>query len=44
MFSGKSSELMKRIRRLTYAKKKCLIVKYEHDNRFSKEIDIATHD
>lgn len=28
MFSGKSSELMNRVRRCTVAKKKCLVVNY----------------
>ena len=44
MFSGKSSELIKKVRRLTYAKKKCLVVNYEHDNRYSKDAVISSHD
>lgn len=44
MFSGKSSELLRKIRRYQHAKKKCLIVNYLHDNRYSKEDVMATHD
>ena len=35
MFSGKSSELMKEVRRATIAKKKCLVVNYTFDNRYT---------
>lgn len=43
MFAGKSSELMKRVRRLTYAKKKCLVVNYTFDNRYGDSV-VASHD
>lgn len=43
MFSGKTSELFRRIRRERIAKKKCLIIKYAHDNRYSVE-QASTHD
>jgi thymidine kinase len=44
MFSGKSSEMMRRVRRLQYAKKKCLIINYHADNRYSTEEVASTHD
>ncbi len=43
MFSGKSTELLRRIRRYTVAKRKCLVVKYKQDTRYSQE-SLATHD
>jgi thymidine kinase len=43
MFSGKSTELLRRIRRHTIAKRKCLVVKYANDTRYSKD-NLATHD
>jgi thymidine kinase len=36
MFSGKTSELMRRMRRQTVANKKCLAIKYYHDNRYDR--------
>jgi thymidine kinase len=44
MFSGKSSELLRKIRRYQHAKKNCLVVNYLHDNRYSSEDVMATHD
>ena len=44
MFSGKSTELMRKVKRYTIAQKKCLVVNYAKDNRYSKEDVIATHD
>lgn len=44
MFSGKSTELIRRIRRLTVASKKCLVVKYFRDVRYTKDFKISTHD
>jgi thymidine kinase len=44
MFSGKSSELLRKIRRYQHAKKKTLVVNYLHDNRYSSEDVMATHD
>lgn len=44
MFSGKSSELLRKVRRFQHAKKKCLVVNYIHDNRYSAEDVMATHD
>jgi hypothetical protein len=43
MFSGKSTELLRRIRRYTIAKKRCLVIKHETDIRYSKA-RMATHD
>ncbi|XP_038633212.1 thymidine kinase, cytosolic isoform X2 [Scyliorhinus canicula] len=43
MFSGKSTELMRRVRRFQIAQYDCLVVKYANDTRYSKE-DLATHD
>jgi len=43
MFSGKSSELLRRIRRNTVAKRRCLVIKYSKDNRYSTD-NLATHD
>ncbi|EGG14497.1 hypothetical protein DFA_12272 [Cavenderia fasciculata] len=43
MFSGKSTELLRRIRRQTIANKKCLVIKYQGDTRYSVE-KMSTHD
>ena len=43
MFSGKSTELMRRLRRNIIAKKKCVAIKYISDDRYSTE-NMATHD
>ncbi|XP_006635214.1 thymidine kinase, cytosolic [Lepisosteus oculatus] len=43
MFSGKSTELMRRVRRFQIAQYKCLLVKYSKDNRYS-DSGVATHD
>ncbi|KAM5135117.1 thymidine kinase, cytosolic-like [Mantella aurantiaca] len=43
MFSGKSTELMRRVRRFQIAQYKCLVIKYAKDTRYSKE-QLATHD
>eukprot|EP01133_Synstelium_polycarpum_P010777 gene10777-12556_t len=43
MFSGKSTELLRRIRRYTIAHKKCLVVKYQADTRYSVN-NMSTHD
>ena len=44
MFSGKSSELLRKIRRFEHANKRCLVVNYSHDNRYSQGEEMATHD
>jgi len=43
MFSGKSTELLRRIRRYTVANHRCLVVKYKNDTRYSDE-NMSTHD
>eukprot|EP01083_Nonionella_stella_P287905 980069_1 len=43
MFSGKTTELFRRIRRYTFANYKCAVVKYKNDQRYSSE-KAATHD
>ena len=43
MFSGKSTELLRRIKRHNIAKKRCLVVKFRHDTRYALE-EMATHD
>lgn len=43
MFAGKSTELLRRVKRLEISGKKCLSIKYAADNRYSKDA-IATHD
>lgn len=44
MFSGKSSELLRKVRRYEHAKKKCLVISYMHDDRYSTEEVMSTHD
>ena len=43
MYSGKTSELLRRYNRYKIANKKCLLVKYDEDNRYSKD-QVTTHD
>lgn len=43
MFSGKSTELVRRMRRYQCAKLRCLVVKYAGDTRYSVEC-MSTHD
>ena len=43
MFSGKSTELIRRLKRYQIARYECLIVRYSKDNRYSDK-GIATHD
>jgi thymidine kinase len=43
MFSGKTTELLRRINRRMFAKQKCLLIKYKFDNRYS-DTEMATHD
>ena len=33
IFSGKTSELLRKVRRFEQSKKKCLVVKYHHDSQ-----------
>ncbi|KAM4603658.1 thymidine kinase, cytosolic [Polymixia lowei] len=43
MFSGKSTELMRRVRRFQIAQYNCLVIKYAKDTRYSDK-GMATHD
>ncbi|XP_056137072.1 thymidine kinase, cytosolic [Lampris incognitus] len=43
MFSGKSTELMRRVRRFQIAQYSCLVIKYAKDTRYSEK-GMATHD
>ena len=43
MFAGKTTELMRRVKRELFAQRKCCIVKYARDNRYSDN-NVATHD
>ncbi|XP_022063118.2 thymidine kinase, cytosolic [Acanthochromis polyacanthus] len=43
MFSGKSTELMRRVRRFQIAQYNCLVIKYAKDTRYSDQ-GMATHD
>src|SRR4051812_25804810 len=44
MFSGKTSELIRRIRRYMVAKYDCLVIKYSRDTRYTADDKAATHD
>ena len=43
MYSGKTSELCRRYNRYKLAGKKCILVKYQKDDRYNKN-KISTHD
>ena len=43
MFSGKTTEMFRRIKRYTAAHEECLVVRYDKDNRYSSK-HAATHD
>ena len=43
MFSGKTSELIKRYNRYSIGGKKCLMIKYKNDTRYDNEM-VVTHD
>ena len=44
MFSGKSTELQRKIRRYRFANKRCLVLNFHLDNRYSIEEVAVTHD
>lgn len=44
MFSAKSTELIRVLRRYSYAEKTTLIVQYAHDKRYSDSPQLVTHD
>ncbi|XP_046854786.1 thymidine kinase, cytosolic-like isoform X1 [Xenia sp. Carnegie-2017] len=43
MFSGKTTELMRRVKRYQFANHSCLLIKYEQDDRYD-ERKVSTHD
>jgi thymidine kinase len=43
MFAGKTTELMRRVRRETHSKRSCFIIKYRADTRYSKSC-VSSHD
>lgn len=43
MFSGKTTELVRRIRRHSLAKRKCIVIKFKQDTRYSVD-KLSTHD
>eukprot|EP00299_Pterocystis_sp_00344_P011280 c5227_g1_i1.p1 GENE.c5227_g1_i1~~c5227_g1_i1.p1 ORF type:complete len:204 (-),score=43.61 c5227_g1_i1:72-629(-) len=43
MFSGKTTELLRRVRRHRFAQRRCVLVKYAKDDRYSNSM-LATHD
>jgi len=43
MFAGKSTELVRRVKRFEISGKKCLTIKYQSDSRYSSN-HISTHD
>jgi thymidine kinase len=44
MFSGKTSELMRLVKRFSIAERECLVLNFSADNRYSTEAVISTHD
>ncbi|CAD8179568.1 unnamed protein product [Paramecium octaurelia] len=44
MFSGKTSELMRLVKRFTISERKCVVLNYANDNRYSGEQCISSHD
>lgn len=44
MFSGKSSELQRMVRRYKLANKQCIVINYVGDNRYSDKEFASTHD
>ena len=44
MFAGKTSELMRKIKRHQLAQKKCLVINYHADSRYTSESKVISHD
>lgn len=44
MFSGKSTELLRLMRRYSLAKKKCQLIKYAKDVRYTNGKEVCSHD
>ncbi|XP_054281708.1 thymidine kinase, cytosolic-like isoform X3 [Macrosteles quadrilineatus] len=43
MFSGKTTELIRRLKRYRFADYRCMLVRYANDNRYSTK-DVSTHE
>lgn len=43
MFSGKTTELIRRLKRYRFADYRCMLIRYAKDDRYSSS-DVATHD
>ena len=43
MFSGKTTELLRIYNRYRIANKKCILIKYKNDNRYSNDHKVVTH-
>lgn len=43
MFSGKTTELLRIYNRYRIANKKCVLIKYKNDNRYSNDHKVVTH-
>ena len=44
MFAGKTTELMRRVKREIHARKSCFVIKYAKDTRYSTEMEVLSHD
>lgn len=44
MFSGKSTELQRKVKRFNFAHKRCIVLNWANDNRYSNEEFASTHD
>jgi len=44
MFSGKSTELLRRLQRQEIARRRCILFKYSHDQRYDAIDRVSTHD
>ena len=44
MYSGKTTELMRRLRRYSHAKKAVVVVKFSGDTRYTDQDEISSHD
>ena len=44
MCSGKTTELLRRVRRNLAASKKCILIKYKGDIRYGQDAVMSTHD
>ena len=43
MFSGKTTEMMRRVKRFEIARQRCVVMKYKDDQRYSHEHVVCTH-